>query len=168
MDSQLLEEWKHFYPISTGSNPETGLPPLVEVLVGGVRMRYPSCYVLVTDMDDTPPETPLSPPSSPVACERPLLTQQELSAATELPERVWAECTLSSPVSASKTESSTEPETWTFVEPTQKSSCTCSCSKWATFSILIILHRVKDIVFIFLFLRFRYYIVKINCLLCPR
>ncbi|EFN73674.1 Mediator of RNA polymerase II transcription subunit 13, partial [Camponotus floridanus] len=132
MDSQLLEEWKHFYPISTGSNPETGLPPLVEVLVGGVRMRYPSCYVLVTDMDDTPPETPLSPPSSPVACERPLLTQQELSAATELPERVWAECTLSSPVSASKTESSTEPETWTFVEPTQKSSCTCSCSKYTT------------------------------------
>jgi mediator of RNA polymerase II transcription subunit 13 len=129
MDSQLLEEWKHFYPISTGNNPETGLPPLVEVLIGGVRMRYPSCYVLVTDMDDTPSETPLSPPSSPVTYERPLLTQQELSAATELPERVWAECTLSSPVPASKIESSTEPGTWTFVEPTQKSSCTCSCLK---------------------------------------
>lgn len=125
MDSQLLEEWKHFYPINS-SNTEAGLPPLVEVLVGGVRMRYPSCYVLVTDMDDTPPETPLSPPSSPVTCERPLLTQQELRAATELPERMWAECTLSSPIPTSKTESSTEPGTWTFVEPTQKSSCTCS------------------------------------------
>ncbi|XP_076632005.1 mediator complex subunit skuld isoform X1 [Colletes latitarsis] len=128
-DSQLLEEWKHFYPIN-GSNVEAGLPPLVEVLVGGVRMRYPSCYVLVTDMDDTPPETPLSPPSSPASCEHPLLGQQELRAATELPERAWAECTLSSPISASKTESSTEHGTWIFIDPTQKSSCTCS--KYAT------------------------------------
>lgn len=128
-DCQLLEEWKHFYPIN-GSNVEAGLPPLVEVLVGGVRMRYPSCYVLVTDMDDTPPDTPLSPPSSPASCEHPLLDQQELRAATELPERVWAECTLGSPISASKTESSTEPGTWTFTDPTQKSSCTCS--KYAT------------------------------------
>lgn len=125
MDSQLLEEWKHFYPIN-GNNTETGLASVVEVLVGGVRMRYPSCYVLVTDMDDTPPETPLSPPSSPVTCDRPFLTQQELGAATELPERVWAECTSSLPISASKTESSTEPGAWTFVEPTQKSSCTCA------------------------------------------
>ncbi|XP_076277174.1 mediator complex subunit skuld isoform X1 [Lasioglossum baleicum] len=124
-DSQLLEEWKHFYPIN-GNNIEAGLPPLVEVLVGGVRMRYPSCYVLVTDMDDTPPETPLSPPSSPASCEHPLLGQQELRAATELPERVWAECTSSSPISASKTESSIEQGTWSFIDPTQKSSCTCS------------------------------------------
>ncbi|KAG6796514.1 mediator of RNA polymerase II transcription subunit 13 isoform X1 [Apis mellifera caucasica] len=127
IDSQLLEEWKHFYPINS-SNIEAGLPPLVEVLVGGVRMRYPSCYVLVTDMDDSPPDTPLSPPSSPASCEHPLLSQQELQAATELPERVWAECTLSSPISASKTESSTELGTWTFIDPTQKSSCICSKS----------------------------------------
>ncbi|KAK2588519.1 hypothetical protein KPH14_006300 [Odynerus spinipes] len=125
MDSQLLEEWKHFYPINS-NNTETGLPPLVEVLVGGVRMRYPSCYVLVTDMDDTPPGAPLSPPNSPISCENTLATEQDFGAATELPERVWAECTLSSPVSASKTESSTELGTWTFVEPTQKASCTCS------------------------------------------
>lgn len=125
MDSQLLEEWKHFYPINS-NNIETGLPPLVEVLVGGVRMRYPSCYVLVTDMDDTPPGAPLSPPNSPISCENTFATEQDFGAATELPERVWAECTLSSPVSASKTESSTELGTWTFVEPTQKASCTCS------------------------------------------
>ena len=74
-DSQLLEEWKHFYPIN-GSNVEAGLPSLVEVLVGGVRMRYPSCYVLVTDMDDTPSDTPLSPPNSPASYEHPLLSQQ--------------------------------------------------------------------------------------------
>ncbi|XP_043676056.1 mediator of RNA polymerase II transcription subunit 13 isoform X4 [Vespula pensylvanica] len=127
MDSQLLEEWKHFYPINS-NNIETGLPPLVEVLVGGVRMRYPSCYVLVTDMDDTPPGAPLSPPNSPISCENTFATEQDFGAATELPERVWAECTLSSPVSASKTESSTELGTWTFVEPTQKASCTCSKS----------------------------------------
>lgn len=88
----------------------------MEVLVGGVRMRYPSCYVLVTDMDDTPPDTPLSPPSSPASCEHPLLGQQELRAATELPERVWAECTLGSPIPTSKTESSIEPGTWTFID----------------------------------------------------
>lgn len=26
---------------------------IVEVIVGGVKMRYPSCYVLVTDMDES-------------------------------------------------------------------------------------------------------------------
>lgn len=30
-----------------------GVHPAVEVIVGGVKMRYPSCYVLVTDMDET-------------------------------------------------------------------------------------------------------------------
>ncbi|XP_066596176.1 mediator of RNA polymerase II transcription subunit 13 isoform X2 [Prorops nasuta] len=127
LDSQLLEEWKHFYPIN-GSSIDSGLPPLVEVLVGGVRMRYPSCYVLVTDMDDVAPEVPLLPPNSPTSYENPLLTQQELRAAIELPERVWAECTLNSPSPASKTESSPESPTWSFIEPTQKSSCTCSKS----------------------------------------
>ena len=126
VDSQLLEEWKHFYPIN-GTSTEMGLPSLVEVLVGGVRMRYPSCYVLVTDMDDTPIEAPLSPPNSPASYDHPLSTQRNLKSATELPERVWAECTLSSPIPASKmTESSPEPGTWSFVDPTQKSSCICS------------------------------------------
>ena len=53
-----LEEWRQFYPIDTKlSSCEMGgeevlLPPAVEVVVGGVKMRYPTCYVLVTDMDD--------------------------------------------------------------------------------------------------------------------
>jgi len=81
---KILEEWKHFYPVEaalknpvydttlhTGphSSPHhvhqqpptvpspNGIPPVLEVIVGGiggVRMRYPSCYVLCTDMDDTP------------------------------------------------------------------------------------------------------------------
>ncbi|XP_043272113.1 mediator of RNA polymerase II transcription subunit 13 isoform X3 [Venturia canescens] len=129
VDSQLLDEWKHFYPIN-GTNMDNGLPPLVEVLVGGVRMRYPSCYVLVTDMDDVPTEMPLSPPYSPASYENPNSTQRDLKASTELPERVWAECSLGSPISAtSKTETSSnsiELGTWTFVDSTQKSSCTCS------------------------------------------
>lgn len=125
VDSQLLEEWKHFYPINSSSI-EAGLPSLVEVLVGGVRMRYPSCYVLVTDMDDALEDTPLSPPCSPASYEHPHSTQRDLKAATELPERVWAECTLSMPVSAKSRESSPEVGTWTFVDPTQKSSCSCS------------------------------------------
>lgn len=31
-----------------------GIPPVLEVIVGGVRMRYPSCYVLCTELDDLP------------------------------------------------------------------------------------------------------------------
>ncbi|XP_046485237.1 mediator of RNA polymerase II transcription subunit 13 isoform X1 [Neodiprion pinetum] len=130
VDSQLLEEWRHFYPIN-GASTESGLPPLVEVLVGGVRMRYPSCYVLVTDMDDVPTDAPLSPPSSPANYEHPLSTQRDLKAASELPERVWAECTLNSPMPTPKSiDSSPEPGTWTFADATKKSSC--SCSKCAT------------------------------------
>lgn len=126
VDSQLLEEWKHFYPIN-GSSQESGLPPLVEVLVGGVRMRYPSCYVLVTDLDEVIVDSPLSPPSSPTGYDQSLLTQRILKPATELPERVWAECILDTPISSSKcSDSSLEVGTWTFVDPTQKSSCTCS------------------------------------------
>lgn len=49
---RLLEDWSHFYPLdkSSMSSSDTSI---VEVIVGGVKMRYPSCYVLVTDMDDT-------------------------------------------------------------------------------------------------------------------
>lgn len=120
VDGQLLDEWKHFYPIN-GSSLESGLPQLVEVLVGGVRMRYPSCYVLVTDMDDSPAETPLSPPSSPANYEHPLSTQRDLKAATEIPEQVWADCIVNAP-----TDSSPELGTWNFVDPTHKSSCCCA------------------------------------------
>ncbi|ODN04072.1 Mediator of RNA polymerase II transcription subunit 13 [Orchesella cincta] len=31
-----------------------GIPPVLEVIVGGVRMRYPSCYVLCTELDELP------------------------------------------------------------------------------------------------------------------
>ncbi|XP_066998213.1 mediator of RNA polymerase II transcription subunit 13 isoform X2 [Anabrus simplex] len=61
MDVQMqrhLEDWRQFYPIDIKcSSREPGgeeifMPPAVEVIVGGMKMRYPTCYVLVTDMDD--------------------------------------------------------------------------------------------------------------------
>lgn len=59
-----LEEWRQFYPIDArfrDSPEEAGtMPSLVEVLVGGIKMRYPTSYVLVTDMDELPEITTLS------------------------------------------------------------------------------------------------------------
>lgn len=59
---RVLEDWSHFYPIEKlplldGDYP--GLAPAVEVIVGGVKMRYPSCFVLVTDMDDNVNQPPM-------------------------------------------------------------------------------------------------------------
>ncbi|XP_053673083.1 mediator of RNA polymerase II transcription subunit 13 [Anopheles nili] len=52
---KMLDDWSAFYPISnkhtgTGDGAEA-VPPIVEILVGKVKMRYPSKYVLVADMD---------------------------------------------------------------------------------------------------------------------
>ncbi|XP_044759811.1 mediator of RNA polymerase II transcription subunit 13 isoform X2 [Coccinella septempunctata] len=58
--ARLLDEWSQFYPVdrSLGLSESS----VVEVVVGGVKMRYPSCYVLVTDIDDAPQTTPETPP----------------------------------------------------------------------------------------------------------
>ncbi|KAI4455970.1 rag1-activating protein 1 [Holotrichia oblita] len=48
---RLLEDWGQFYPLD--KTYMSGDNSVVEVIVGGVKMRYPSCYVLVTDMDDS-------------------------------------------------------------------------------------------------------------------
>ncbi|XP_022178746.1 mediator of RNA polymerase II transcription subunit 13-like isoform X4 [Myzus persicae] len=53
--SRMMDEWSHFYPVVNNNGPNE-LSPAVEVLVGGVKMRYPSCYVLVTDLDDSTAE----------------------------------------------------------------------------------------------------------------
>ncbi|XP_047739393.1 mediator of RNA polymerase II transcription subunit 13-like isoform X2 [Hyalella azteca] len=44
--SASRDEWSYV------SSDEDDLPPVVEVLVGGFRLKYPSFYVLVTDLDD--------------------------------------------------------------------------------------------------------------------
>lgn len=53
--ARILEDWGHFYPVEKFAPQESeypGVPPAVEVIVAGVKMRYPSSYTLVTDMDD--------------------------------------------------------------------------------------------------------------------
>lgn len=48
--TRLLDDWSQFYPLDkTNSLTDSNV---VEVIVNGVKMPYPSCYVLVTDMDD--------------------------------------------------------------------------------------------------------------------
>uniref|UniRef100_A0A6P7FLV9 Mediator of RNA polymerase II transcription subunit 13 n=1 Tax=Diabrotica virgifera virgifera TaxID=50390 RepID=A0A6P7FLV9_DIAVI len=63
--ARLLDDWSQFYPLDK-SNTLTD-SSVVEVIVGGVKMRYPSCYVLVTDMDETTNSPVLTglPPASP-------------------------------------------------------------------------------------------------------
>ncbi|XP_074640708.1 mediator of RNA polymerase II transcription subunit 13-like [Tubulanus polymorphus] len=66
---KLMDDWRQFYPIMNVRdkeypNSDEKLPNMVEVKVGGVRMRYPSCFVLVTDMDDTTPH--MATPNHPV------------------------------------------------------------------------------------------------------
>ncbi|CAH0563743.1 unnamed protein product, partial [Brassicogethes aeneus] len=53
--SRLIEDWSHFYPLDKTS----GLTEssVVEVVVDGIKLRYPSCYVLVTDLDDNANQT---------------------------------------------------------------------------------------------------------------
>ncbi len=63
---KLMEEWRQYYPVessgSTAGQTMRGPGPgggdlfetedMVEVIVGNVRTRYPSCYVLACDADD--------------------------------------------------------------------------------------------------------------------
>ena len=56
--SKLLNDWNRFYPLDRNkyfvrdtAGDFVSMPPAVEVLVAGVRLKYPTCYVLVTDMD---------------------------------------------------------------------------------------------------------------------
>ncbi|RZF40528.1 hypothetical protein LSTR_LSTR000407 [Laodelphax striatellus] len=109
---RLLDEWHHFYPIDTLSHGD--LPPVVEVVVGGVKMRYPSCYVLVTDLDESTTNLIAAPASgiksscvpstggvtvSVVAQHQhhPDCMAHMPTPASVLPERVWQDSTLALP-----------------------------------------------------------------------
>ncbi|XP_055536254.1 mediator of RNA polymerase II transcription subunit 13 isoform X2 [Wyeomyia smithii] len=56
---KVLDDWSAFYPISNKninlSESADTVPPIVEIMTGGIKMRYPSKYVLVTDIDDWSP-----------------------------------------------------------------------------------------------------------------
>lgn len=79
--TRFLEEWRQFYPVHSkylSRDLDPGLPPpVVEVLVGGVKMKYPSCYVLVTDMDE--PGKPMAPTSCLLGKSSPPVVNNKLS-----------------------------------------------------------------------------------------
>jgi len=57
--TRLLEEWKAFWPLYNNcytcrdnSGEQVDMPAGVEVVVSGVRLVYPTSYVLVTDIDN--------------------------------------------------------------------------------------------------------------------
>ena len=58
---KILEEWKLFYPRRFSQDTSLGLPAAIEVVIGGVRMRYPSQFVLVYHGEDLLPTPPTSP-----------------------------------------------------------------------------------------------------------
>nr|CAD7425183.1 unnamed protein product [Timema monikensis] len=120
---RLLEDWRQFYPIGGGGEEGAALPPAVEVVVGGVKMRYPTCYVLATDMDDcaSPVKSPPAPPLSP-------------SLAVHLPEHVWQDSILNPTQHVAAEGDGTANQQppvghWDFVEPARKTSCSCSKRK---------------------------------------
>ncbi|KAK5641736.1 hypothetical protein RI129_010283 [Pyrocoelia pectoralis] len=147
---RLLEDWCQFYPLDKVSM-SSSENSIVEVIVGGVKMRYPSCYVLVTDMDESSngttlnsinntntcntivkndsstPITVQTPPPSPVPINS--LVPQPV-----LPERVWQECILGGPLNSQQQcgipERHIPPHDgsgqWDFIDPTRRANCTCS------------------------------------------
>ncbi|XP_055701532.1 mediator of RNA polymerase II transcription subunit 13 isoform X2 [Phlebotomus papatasi] len=49
---KALDDWCAFYPLNTNGKDNSDLPLMVEVVSGGIKLRYPSKYVLVTDIDE--------------------------------------------------------------------------------------------------------------------
>uniref|UniRef100_T1IJV1 Mediator of RNA polymerase II transcription subunit 13 n=1 Tax=Strigamia maritima TaxID=126957 RepID=T1IJV1_STRMM len=78
---KLLDEWRQFYPIDPkfGArdclNERHYLPSLVEVVVGGVKMRYPSCYVIVVEGEDVQPTNSSSSLIMPLPSHHPTATK---------------------------------------------------------------------------------------------
>lgn len=136
-------------------------------------MRYPSKYVLTTDLDDDNYETKCKMvPPMPISEKsindlgNPVTMHAAVTASNVLPERIWQDCIanpleltasalLSSQLAAFNSGSAASPAAlsptikeepttstvtsaqnnndanpWEFVDPTQKS--TCSCTKWVS------------------------------------
>ncbi|XP_039747388.1 mediator of RNA polymerase II transcription subunit 13 isoform X3 [Pararge aegeria] len=98
--ARLLDAWRHLYPLEQGCG-------AVEVECGGVRMRYPVPYVLLTEM-----EAPRA--AAPAAA---LLAGRALAAlCTPLPHQTAELC---------YSESSGDVND-DFADPTRKTPCTCA------------------------------------------
>ncbi|CAH4037111.1 unnamed protein product [Pieris brassicae] len=100
--ARLLDAWRHLYPLEQAT-------AAVEVECGGVRMRYPVPYVLVTEME-AHPGTP--PPAAELAART--LRSLTTPVAHQTPELSFAE-------------TSGDPSD-DFVDPTRKTNC--ACAKW--------------------------------------
>ncbi|XP_037302923.1 mediator of RNA polymerase II transcription subunit 13-like [Manduca sexta] len=96
--ARLLDAWRHLYPLEQGCG-------AVEVVCGGSRMRYPSPYALVTDME---PGARAPPPR---------MAPRALTALTTPAPHQSAELCFSDPA-ADKNDD--------FVDPTRKTPCTCT------------------------------------------
>ncbi|XP_046987073.1 mediator of RNA polymerase II transcription subunit 13 [Schistocerca americana] len=155
-----LEDWRQFFPLGPkcssrdGGGEESALPPAVEVLVGGTKMRYPRCYVLVTDMDD-PSAAPnratlgLSPAAAADAVLRsvslpattapadtstppPPPSHQSPGPAACLTENVWQDNALNPTQHEQHEQASPATGLWEFADPTRKAPCNCSKYKKAS------------------------------------
>ena len=58
---ELLEEWRLFYPRRFVVELSSQLPAAVEVVLGGVRLRYPSQFIYVYHNEESMPTPPPSP-----------------------------------------------------------------------------------------------------------
>ncbi|XP_048479651.1 mediator of RNA polymerase II transcription subunit 13 isoform X3 [Plutella xylostella] len=105
--ARLLDAWRQMYPLEQGAG-------AVEVICGGVSMRYPAPYVLVTELEAEPDPAPAPARAPPAAA----LAARALRALAQ-PQHQTAEI-CNGDVSSDKCED--------FVDPTRKTSCTCA--KW--------------------------------------
>ncbi|KAJ6642585.1 Mediator of RNA polymerase II transcription subunit 13 [Pseudolycoriella hygida] len=138
VSQKAFDDWCSFYPLCNKEN--SNLPPMVEVLSGGVKMRYPSKYVLITDLDEenydiqsaVAPPVPISDKAINDLGNSITMHSLPPSSAKVL-ERAWQNC-ITSPFSLSnpiKEENCSPNETnslWDFIDPTHKASCICAKS----------------------------------------
>ncbi|XP_050433794.1 mediator of RNA polymerase II transcription subunit 13 isoform X2 [Adelges cooleyi] len=145
--SRMMDEWSHFYPVVNNNGPNE-LPSVVEVLVGGVKMRYPSCYVLVTDLDDSTAELHKNPNTHQTTSQQqPSIKTQLLppkhqhhpntmvyaldNTTTAIPERTWQDCVLGPLHTEQNPPSRPGSPTlgqWHLSDPLQKLTCSCTRS----------------------------------------
>lgn len=132
---KTLREWSVFYPLLRKT--EHHYPPVVEVIADGVKMCYPSKYVLVTDIDDEE----FAFGSIPKMYQRDDMNETENENKITTPfgieniigERVFQECVVSSQILASTqqpdesntNESSNDKEPY-FEHPTSRTVCNCT------------------------------------------
>lgn len=109
---KTLKEWSIFYPLLNRTEHQS--PPVVEVVVGGVKMCYPSRYVLISDTDNanfsfkTIEKMFDQDDCNEIENENKLCEPIELESGVS--ERVWQECIISSQLIKSNAVSATTPD----------------------------------------------------------